>query len=63
MADDRNRREDVDDSTGADPARPGDMADEAGRGSDDVRGIAADDDDEFEDSEDIGDEDESDGSL
>jgi hypothetical protein len=39
------------------------MADEAGRGSDDVRGIAADEDDEFEDSEDFGKEDESDGSL
>ena len=63
MADDRNRREDVDDFTGADPARRGDVADEAGRGSDDVRGITADDNDEFEDSEDVGDEDESDGSI
>jgi hypothetical protein len=62
MADDRNRREDVDDYTGADPARRGDMADEGGRGSDDLRGIAEDD-DEFEDTEDLGDEDEGDGSF
>jgi hypothetical protein len=63
MADDRNRREDVDDYTGADPGRPSDLAEETIRGTgDEIRGIV-DDDEDFDETEDLEDDQEGDGSF
>ena len=62
MADDRNRREDVDDYSGADPGRPSDPAEEAIRGTgDEIRGIA--DDEDFDDTEDLEEDEEGDESF
>ena len=59
MANDRNRREDVDDRSGADPGRTRDMnEDRIGGGGDDIRGVADEGDDDFEDVEDLEDEEE-----
>jgi hypothetical protein len=63
MADDRNRREDVDDYSGADPGRPSNVAEETIRGTgDEIRSIV-DDDDDFDDTEDLEDDEEGDGSF
>jgi hypothetical protein len=59
MADDRIRRDSVDDRD-ADPGGQRDTNETVGRGDEDVRGIAREDDDEFEDPEDLNEEEESD---
>lgn len=59
MANDRNRREDGVDYRGADPERQSDRGDEAIRG-DDVRGVVHDEDDEFEETEELDEEEDSD---
>ena len=60
MADDRNRREDVDDYSGADPGRQGDPNESFPAGGDDIRGIANEASEEFDDIEDLEDEEEGD---
>ena len=61
MADDRNRRDEFDDYSGADPGRERDLNEESvPPGRDEIRGIADEGNDEFEDTEDLEEDDEGD---
>ena len=64
MANDRNRREGIDDYSGADPGRPRDLNEEPVRGTDDeIRGISDEIDEELEDTDDLEDDEDSDSSF
>ena len=61
MANDRNRREDFDDYSGADPGRQRDTNEETGpAGGNDIRGIADEGDEDFDEMEELEDDDEGD---